>query len=115
MLTSTADHRENLRQIHYSVSDLTGKDAQATADLAALLQKLVAPESWQPNGGAGTLIATPNILTITQTGSVHHQILVFCEKLRVARGLPPKSRLDPKKARPGHAVAPGQGNGPPRE
>ena len=36
-------------------------------------------------------------LRITQTGHVHYQIIVFCEKLRVARGLPLKSHMDPKK------------------
>ena len=40
---------------------------------------------------------TPDVLRITQTGHVHYQIIVFCEKLRVARGLPTKSHLDPKK------------------
>ena len=78
------------------VSDLTGNDAHAAADLAALLQRLVVPESWQAGGGRGTVEVTPDVLRITQTGHVHYQIIVFCEKLRVARGLPTKSQ-DPKK------------------
>ena len=55
VLTSTADHRESLRPARYAVSDLTGGDAQAAADLAALLQRLVVPESWQAGGGRGTV------------------------------------------------------------
>ena len=55
------------------------------------------PESWQAGGGRGTVEVAPDVLRITQTGHVHYQIIVFCEKLRVARGLPTKSRLDPKK------------------
>ena len=97
LLTSTADHREGLRPINFTVKDLTGGDAQTAHDLAALVQRLVVPESWQASGGRGTVEVTPNVLRITQTGHVHYQIIVFCEKLRVARGLPTKSRLDPKK------------------
>ena len=71
--------------------------AQA-ADLAALLQKLVVPESWQAGGGTGIVVPAPGVLRITQTRHVHHLIIVFCEKLRVARGLPPKnSGSDAKK------------------
>ena len=93
VLTSTAEHREDLRPISYSVKDLTGSHVEAAADLAALLQRLVAPESWRPNGGRGTVEIAPEALKITQTGHVHYQVLVFCEKLRVARGLPTKSQL----------------------
>ena len=46
---------------------------------------------------AGDRRVAPDALRITQTGHVHYQIIVFCEKLRVARGLPTKSRSDPKK------------------
>ena len=97
VLTSTAEHRERLRLIRYAVADLTGGDARAAAGLAALVQEFVVPESWQSNGGRGTVEAAPDALRITQTGQVHYQAIVFCEKLRVARGLPTKSRFDPKK------------------
>ena len=97
LLTSTAEHREGLRPVRYEVSDLTGGEAQAAADLAALVQRLVVPESWQIHGGRGIVEVAPGLLRVTQSGHVHYQILVFCEKLRIARGLPPKSSLDPKK------------------
>ena len=97
LLTSTADHRESLRPVRFAVKDLTGDELHAAADLAALVQRLVVPESWQQSGGHGTVEVTPDVLRITQTGHVDYQIIVFCEKLRVARGLPTKSRLDPKK------------------
>ena len=103
LLTSTAEHREGLRPIRYTVADLTGGDAQAAADLAALVQRLVVPESWQASGGRGTVEVTPDVLRITQTGHVHYQIIVFCEKLRVARGLPTKSRFGSEEVRPDHA------------
>ena len=100
VLTSPVDHRQVLQKVNYKVEDLTGGHAQAAADLAALVEKLVVPESWQPAGGPGTLETSPDALLITQTGQVHYRILVFCEKLRVARGLPTRSQLshsDPKR------------------
>ena len=93
VLTSTADHRESLRQISFNVSDLTGGRAQAAADLAALVKRLIVPESWLGSGGRGTIEVAPDALRITQTGRVDAQIIVFCEKLRVARGLPTKSHF----------------------
>ena len=47
LLTSTAEHRESLRTLRYAVSDLTGGDARAAVDLAAVVQRFVVPESWQ--------------------------------------------------------------------
>jgi hypothetical protein len=94
LLTSPAEHRERLQTLSVAVSDLTGGSPQAAADLAARLQRLVAPESWQAAGGRGTVVASPEALQIAQTARVHYQIVVFCEKLRVARGL---KGPDPKK------------------
>jgi len=59
---------------------------------------MVAPESWQSRrAGSGqvSIVAGNGTLVVNQTEPVHAQILIFCEKLRVARGLPVKSRLDP--------------------
>ncbi len=97
VIASPAEYREGLRMVPVDVADLTARDPQAATTLAALLQRLVAPESWQVAGGRGTVEVTPDVLRITQTGQVHYQIMVFCEKLRLARGLPAKSNLDPKK------------------
>ncbi len=96
LLTSTSAYREEPRTLRYTVSDLTRGNPQAAAELAGLIQRFVAPQSWQTAGGSGTIEAEPEILRITQTGHVHYQVVVFCEKLRVVRGLPPKSHLDPK-------------------
>ena len=64
-------------------------------ELAGLVQKLVAPDSWQPNGGRGAVRTDAGRLVVMQTGAVHDQVLAFCEKLRTARGKPTRSRLDP--------------------
>jgi hypothetical protein len=95
LITSPAEHRDTFRQVRYTVTDLTGQDAKATAEIANLVQKVVAPDAWQPNGGRGTIEADDRAVAVTQNGSVHYQVLSFCEKLRVARGKPTRSRLNP--------------------
>jgi hypothetical protein len=95
LITSPAAHRESLVRVRYTVSDLTGDDPKQLVELGALVQKLVAPDCWQSNGGRGTLEAAEGALVVTQTGNVHYQLLVFCEKLRTARGKPTRSRLNP--------------------
>ncbi len=97
LVTDPAEQREKLRRIRYTVSDLTNNDKSAAEQLAALVQKLVSPESWQSAGGEGTIETEKTALVVTQTAAVHDQILVFCEKLRNARGRPLKSNRDPKR------------------
>jgi hypothetical protein len=97
LVTDPAEQREKLRRIRYTVSDLTNNDKSAADQLAALVQKLVAPSSWQPAGGEGTIETEKTAIFVTQTAAVHDQILVFCEKLRNARGRPLKSNRDPKR------------------
>jgi hypothetical protein len=96
LFTSSSAYREEPRTIRYTISDLTRGDARAAAELAALLQRFVAPQSWQAAGGNGTIDVETDALRITQTAQIHQQVVIFCEKLRIARGLPPRSHLDPK-------------------
>ncbi|MGA2796218.1 MAG: hypothetical protein ABSE63_01435 [Thermoguttaceae bacterium] len=97
LVTDPAEQREKLRHIRYTVSDLTNNDKSAADQLAALVQKLIVPESWQSAGGEGTIETEKTALVVAQTAAVHDQILVFCEKLRNARGRPLKSNRDPKR------------------
>jgi len=94
LITSPPEYREKFVSKKYTVSDLADT-AAATADLAALVQQLVVPESWRANGGRGTIQPDGNALAVVQTEAVHRRVLAFCEKLRTARGKPLKSRLDP--------------------
>jgi hypothetical protein len=97
LITSPEPHRTAMKEIRYTVADLTGRDPGSAAELAGMIQKLVVPESWQSNGGRGTVETSGDALVVRQAPSVHYHILVFCEKLRVARGLPLRSRLDPQR------------------
>lgn len=96
LVTCPAKMRIELRQVRYTVSDLIGPGDTAAA-LAELVRRMVVPESWRQLGGQGTVEATGDALTVTQTDLVHYQVLSFCERLRVARGLPLRSRLAPEK------------------
>ena len=75
--------QEKSRQVRYAVSDLAADDA-ALGELAALVRRMIAPESWQQSGGKGSIVAGNGTLVIDQTEPALAQILVFCEKLRVA-------------------------------
>ena len=86
LITAPAEYRETLRRRRYTVSDLTGSDAKAVAELAGLVQKLVAPDSWQTAGGRGTVQPEDGALSVLQSGVVHDQIVTFCEKLRHCAG-----------------------------
>jgi hypothetical protein len=98
LFTCPPEFRQDLRSMRYTVSDLTHGDAREAAALAALIERFVAPESWRGAGGSGSIEASsPDVLQVTQSGHGHYQTIVFCEKLRIARGLPIKSRMDPKK------------------
>ncbi len=92
-----AEYRESLRKIRYTVSDLTGDDKAAAAELASLVRKLVAPESWQAAGGRGSVEPEQGVLVVVQTGEVHQQVLTFCEKLRAARQKPLRSHERPER------------------
>jgi len=88
LVTCPEQLRSRLVRRQFDVSDLTGHDAQAAAGLAGLIQQLVAPDSWAPAGGRGTIEAGAGVLAVVQTALVERQVAEFCEKLRLARGLP---------------------------
>lgn len=89
--------QEKLRQVRYNVADLVGDDSAALGELGAVVRRMIAPASWQQVGGKATMVTGKAVLLVEQTEPAHAQILNFCEKLRVARGLPLKSRYDPSR------------------
>jgi hypothetical protein len=81
---------ERWRSVDYELKDLTGGvDAE---DIADYVQRFVAPATWRAAGGKGILAVDGTTLHVEQTRAVHHEILIFCERLRLARGLAPRSR-----------------------
>jgi hypothetical protein len=92
LVTTPPAQRTTLQQVRYTVSDLTRGDEAAMADLADMVETLVAPETWRRHGGRGTMANDGTALVVDQTMPVHYQVLNFCEKLRNARGVPLRSR-----------------------
>jgi hypothetical protein len=75
--------------------DYDVKDVVARTDAAAvgqLIEHFVAPATWKSAGGNGTLQASGTTLHIEQSDAVRRQIVIFCERLRLARGLAVQSK-----------------------
>jgi hypothetical protein len=81
-----------MRKTRYRIPDLAS-DQAALSKFATLVKQFVSPASWQSANGEGVMAQESDALLIDQTPSVHGQILAFCEKLRVARSLPIKSKF----------------------
>jgi hypothetical protein len=87
----------------FDVSDLMPTGAADASGVARLIEVFVSPQSWRPLGtrqdrmpgarnGAGTIEVKGGKLRVEQTKAVHHEMLLFCERLRLARGVSLKSR-----------------------
>jgi hypothetical protein len=90
------EDREKLRLVRYKVSDLC-PDQKSLEGLAAQIRRVVSPATWKDSGGEGTMQTENDTLLVTQCGAEHREILVFCEKLRLARGLPLRSKYPPSR------------------
>lgn len=53
-----------------------GGEAARAAELVELIQTTIAPESWDVNGGKGSIyyFSLLRVLVVRQTGEVHHQV-----------------------------------------
>lgn len=94
LVTAPPAMRAALRTARYNVSDLAGSDLGDEESLAAAIRRLVAPESWRQAGGQGSVTAAKGTLTVDQSDFVHYQVLMFCDRLRTARGVPPTGSED---------------------
>ncbi len=98
VVTSPDAFREKSKKVRYAVADLAGDDRAAAEQLTELVRRFIAPESWRADAGSRKTIAVePGALVVTQTGDVQQQVLAFCEKLRVARQQPLRSREKPER------------------
>lgn len=57
------------------VYEFAGKYDYPAEELAKLIPKAIAPESWKDAGGSGMLQVQPNSLVITQTQAIHKEIV----------------------------------------
>jgi hypothetical protein len=100
---------QQLRRVRYSVSDLTGNSPESRLQFAELVHALIEPSGWSEADGSATSVWSDGALMVTADASAHAQMLVFCEKLRLARGLPLRSRVPAERfhldSRTAHAKA----------
>ncbi|MEW4454369.1 hypothetical protein AB1L30_16970 [Bremerella sp. JC817] len=85
-------HRRTQRLL---VDDLV-ENQQQVADIAYMLTHLVEPLSWKQSRGEGLYRIDPDAIMVTQSEVAQFKALVFLEKLRVARGLMPRSKYNPE-------------------
>jgi hypothetical protein len=82
---------QKLRITKYFVGDLAGIQAAEFDGLVELVKQVVAPGSWRGDGGDGQVLVKDRRLYMKQSESAHFEAIVLLEKLRVARGLSPRS------------------------
>lgn len=81
--------------VNYSVGDICGETAADQAAWTNMVRQFIAPETWDQFGV--TLTIDKGSAKLTNSQAVHQQFVLFCEKLRVARGKPLRSRIDPER------------------
>jgi hypothetical protein len=72
------------RAVDFDVKDIVSDGN--VGPIAKLLEQFVAPQTWKANGGKGTIEINGRTLHIDQSLIVRREALVFCERLRLARG-----------------------------
>ena len=71
----------------YDVADLMAPGAADASEIARVVERFVAPTAWQSGIGSDKLAVEGKKLRVDQSKSVHHELLIFCERWRLARGL----------------------------
>lgn len=87
---------QEMRQVRYTVADLAASP-ESRRDFAAMVHSLIEPSGWSEAEGTATSGWSDGALVVNAGPSAHAQLLVFCEKLRLARGLPLRSHGDPNR------------------
>ncbi len=82
------------RKARYVVGDLVRPGDPAIAELAVMIRGAIGLPSDEQNEGARLEVAT-DTLYLTATDETHDRMIELCEKLRVARGRPLRTRFDP--------------------
>jgi hypothetical protein len=78
----------------YDVSDLLSPGATDVAEVAQIVERFVAPKSWQ--AGKGTITTDSTKLRVDHSKAVHHELLIFLERWRLVRRLKQRSQYPAK-------------------
>jgi hypothetical protein len=96
VVTSAALTQDEMRAVTFPVADLCQPDRGEAERLGRWVRQLLEPSSWEGQGGSGQLrVRAGEGLQVYHRRSTHYRILVFLERLRLARGLELQSRLGP--------------------
>jgi hypothetical protein len=80
----------------YDVSDLMAPGAVDASEVASVVERFVSPTALQSGAGSDRLRVEGKKLRLDQSKSVHHELLIFCERWRLARGLKQRSQYPVK-------------------
>jgi hypothetical protein len=97
-LLVTEKDRDRLEERTYNVRDLIGDDPGGASALRSTVTGLIYPKTWEGVGGSGTLSLSDGQMTIINTPEVQFHVEIFCDHLRIARGLRPQGELPPNRA-----------------
>jgi hypothetical protein len=86
----TLANSDERRAAAFEVKDLV--DGADAGNIAKLIERFVAPGTWNTVGGPGSMQVDGTTLHINQSLAVRREALIFCERLRRARGLPLRSK-----------------------
>lgn len=92
LVTVPQKHRRTLQTDKHPAADLVGTDPLAPGTLCERIETLVAPDSWKRAGGRGATEWSAGYVIVTQNELVQWQVREFCDRLRLARGIPPLHR-----------------------
>lgn len=95
-VTRKSTTTEAKRKIKLNVSDLVADDPAQAGELRDHVVTLIAPGTWGGDGDQGTLSVEDGSVHVEHNESVLLSVMELCERLRVARGLSPRSKFDPK-------------------
>jgi hypothetical protein len=95
-------HGDQIRGIGYPIDDL----GIPHTELAQWIEQLVTPETWKSVGGRGTIAVEGNKLQIDQSQKVQYEVLIFLERIRLAKDKPLRSKFPERllSARPYNAT-----------
>ncbi len=93
LLTNPEAERTTWRTVHYDVKDLAPTQPVV---LAAWVRELVEPTSWAEAGGQGTVAPAAGELIVKQTNLVQRRVAALLDRVRAARGLPRREKVDPR-------------------
>jgi hypothetical protein len=109
---TASDARGEMTVLRHDVTDLRDADPEWAHRLAKWITHLIGPGTWEGQVKRADESALPlgsctveeSMLVVRHSDAVKYQVIAFCERLRLARGLPAKTRIHEDRIRLGSRV-----------